>query len=683
MTSAPLPDIDETANRLAEEIVDGEPSVMQIKGDVSVGKSTLLRRIRSKLSDAGKHPILVSPPSGALDVASITLTQLASQLYNGHPTSSEVSELIRSQEVQASKKHKILADWLVEGKDKFVLLCDDPTNWEAKIEDYPGSSESLAALYRTLLDTEGLRRVVTGYLPDGRSAANIHWLKANSDPEEWLQSRPSWGDYLADHAQKLWEELSDELRERTPLVIRLMVGLVALGEAPSSLAKMYRKSLAEKLWDRCEEDPQLAPLCDAWSSLALVREGFRPNLLQVLDAPDESLDAGQLLRHCLLFKEDGHFMLHEMLRYDAKRSATAAKRKLAHAKIASDYYRPLFENAADGDVLSQALTYEMEAYYHAAASGKVPADLKPFFAEQLNLLGRYLSEQEEQYSQAAEVFSRAIGWEPEDDYAHHYRAYNLDRLGKQPQDVDLHYRKAIELRNDHPWWWSRWICFLLTRGRVENAEAAWSDAVDALAPESDFPNRQVFSELHAHVLVLALHFGQLNFAERVLRDIPKAVVSQDGQLLACQKRLHAFRLAEEHRAVVPLPYLKEGWWNEGPFRLYPELRTGHKLVRWFAARVKAVGEEMVDVHIAEIPVENSTEPSVLFSSLPVEQLHGWAVMPLKPQEGDYWEIGVYDRGGNEQHKLVINNESNFPEVDEQLFRIIPDPNRYSFGGNAQ
>ena len=682
MSWTALPEIDEQAARLAESVCAEKSGCLRIKGGLSVGKSTLLRRIKKQLEAQGMQPILIAPPAGALDAFSVSLTQLASQIYNGEPSSAEVSRLLRDQTVKAFEKHERLASWLAKGKDRFVLLCDDPVSWQGYSDSYPGRAENLSSLYRTLLDTHGLRTVVTGLMPEGRRASQDYKVHAISSPEAWLKSEEAWGSCFTENARELWEACGQDLCKKTPLAIRLMVGLMSLGETPRHLMGLQRKDLAERLWQRLSDDPELYELRQAWASLALIREGFQTKLLDVVGAPRETSKAGQLLRHCLLFEEEGQFILHEMLRADVKSYLEPSARRNVHAKIAGEYYLPLFQNLSRGEV-SKALTHEVEAYYHAATSGQAVEDLRPFFAEQLNLLGRYLSEQEHQFEEAASVFKRAITWEPEDDYAHHYFAYNLDYLGRRASEVEQHYREAVRLRNDHPWWWSRLICFLLTRGRIEQAESAWADALDSLVfiPNDQVAGSRVHSDLHGHVLNNALYFSQLHFADRVLNDIPETVRQNDPHLLACQRRLEALELAANGRAVVPMPDLKKGWWTEGPFELPRQLNSGHTLERWFAVRVEAVVDSKVDLRLAETPVDGVHEPEVLLATFALDQLQEWSLTTLAPKTGDYWEIGAYRRGDNEQYRLFVRDHVRFQEADEQLFRIEPDPERYRFGNS--
>src|SRR5690606_4074472 len=131
---------------------------------------------------------------------------------------------------------------------------------------------------------------------------------------------------------------------------------------------------------------------------------------------------------------------------------------------------------------------EMEAFHHASKSGDQALcdELRVFFVVQLDALGRRLSirarreQRRELYGAAATIFERALELDPGDDYAHHYLAFNLDVEGKDAQRVEEHYRQAVELQSNIVYWWSRYVTFLITRGRMAEARRAWDDALDAL-----------------------------------------------------------------------------------------------------------------------------------------------------------------------------------------------------------
>src|SRR5207244_2489950 len=121
---------------------------------------------------------------------------------------------------------------------------------------------------------------------------------------------------------------------------------------------------------------------------------------------------------------------------------------------------------------------------------------KPFFVEQLHIHGRVLSRDLKNYAAAARVFARAIELDDADDYAHHYLAFNTDRLAGDTALVEREYHKAIQLNPTHAWWWSRWINFLITVGRMSDARREWSVAIDELRATDGWERASVFHELH-------------------------------------------------------------------------------------------------------------------------------------------------------------------------------------------
>ncbi len=196
--------------------------------------------------------------------------------------------------------------------------------------------------------------------------------------------------------------------------------------------------------------------------MALVRGPFSEKFLDTLpyftrlDAQTEDI-----LRYCLLYqRNEGEFILHEKLRDEAKKWLDDKKKQQIHTDLA-EFYTKEFERKNDITALSD----EMEAFHHATAARQkdILNRFRPFFVDQLDELGHALS-RTKRYAEAVEVFERAAQWDNNDDYAHHYLAYNLDIQGIEVKRVEEGYCRAIELNHRHVWWHSRWVCFLITRG---------------------------------------------------------------------------------------------------------------------------------------------------------------------------------------------------------------------------
>jgi len=268
-----------------------------------------------------------------------------------------------------------------------------------------------------------------------------------------------------------------------------------------------------------------------------------------------------------------------------------------HRKL-SDYYAAKIE----GIKLRKAtyLGRELEAFHHASESADAAAlqRFRPLFADQLNKLGRTLSKEARNFAAAADVFRQAIRWDDRNDYAHHYLAYNIDWLATDPALAESEYRRAIQLNPEHPWWWSRWINFLITVGRAREAREQWTQAVDALNLTSGDGPDTVYHSLHLWVARLLVHRAQLDFADTVLSETPALVRETDIRFRAIRDLLAALREAERVRSVFPLSVPYHDRWKGPHLEFRREIDEG-KLVQWFPAQVDDVDEETVYLVMAK------------------------------------------------------------------------------------
>ena len=159
------------------------------------------------------------------------------------------------------------------------------------------------------------------------------------------------------------------------------------------------------------------------------------------------------------------------------------------------------------------------------------------------------------------MFRLALEFDPEHPYSHHYLAFNLDWLAQEAREVELHYQKAIELQPTHPWWWSRWVSYLATRGRFRDARSAWRTALDAISVSEEGSPEWVYISLHRWVARWLLHWAELDFAEDVLRSIPSTLAERDASIQALWNLLGALRIAEQGPAVFPLTVPVTEWWS--------------------------------------------------------------------------------------------------------------------------
>lgn len=675
MSGLPIPELDECAEELTAQTLNCSERTWLISGAQSVGKSSLLRRIATTAQREGLRPILLTPPHHSLDSAAVGLTQLAAQLANGTPSSSSVEELITSQEMPRSEKQTQVAQWLNQNSERVLLLCDEPHLWSVRESDGDRFNDGVEMLLRLLLDTPGLRRIVTGHLPGPRQPDERLVLKAVFEAQSWLTSDVVWGRLLAGAAATVNDEFQVKLEGFTPLELRLLVALSAMDALPRHRTNVpRRRELAELVWTELDSRG-LDNLRQLWSELSKVRGFINEAMLQALKAPEPDTFDGELLRRCLLFAHGTGFVFHGILKLVAQTGASALED--THTALAN-YYLDRFKSGLRADVvdLDEHLGNEVEAFYHSALSGQVDTSARAYFAEQLSVLGRYLSFERKDYQAAAAVFERVVAWEPADDYAHHYLAFNLDMQALQPHRVEYHYHKAIELRTDHCWWWSRWLRFLVTRGRSEEAEQAWKDAQDELYLPRPYAPEELYRDLHGELAALLLYRSQLGFARQVLQDVPPALFGRDSFLSACLRRLKELEEVVAGRSVVPLPYLTRNWWSEGPYRLPEQLARGFVLKRWYAARLEEVKSSAVTLRLGEVSCERPERPVIQFADIDSDTFASWQLGGSPPVPGDYLEVGVYEEGEKEQLRLFVRDDVILGEEDEKLLYIVPPPDRY-------
>jgi tetratricopeptide (TPR) repeat protein len=679
-----MPEVERLVGELAREIPDtpaSASSAWHIRGPAAVGKTAVLRRLIAPLRERGLAPVLVAPPPRALDAGPWALVEAGVGLRERGLIDGCLEQLTSNRDRWAKKVGE-LCSWIEAHRDEVVLLCDEPGEWPSLRGEEPGFREH--AEEAALLMVVGLpcRRVIAGRLPAGSRPLRARMLAHLGEPISWLRDRGLWG-VLAPEAEELALVLRGRISRRSLLEVRLLVALAALGSVEMVRQwwdeRLTRRDIACKLAELLGAGvgPGERYLRNAWSRLALVRRDLDDALLGriVGPAPDERTEA--LLRRCILYSDEGAFILHWSLRLDAqaqaKRLAGAQPRKV-HRDLAR-YFKDRFALRRSADD-PRALLDEMEAFHHAARAGdeELIGDLRPYFAEQLDAWGRSLSHDFRRYVEAAQVFARACRWEPEDDYAHHYLAYNLDVAAQveRTEEIERHYCEAIRLRGDHPWWHSRWLSYLITRGRMSEARRAWSEALDALGLPDPDADRSIYENLHIWVARLLVHRGLLEFAEEVLQAIPSEVLRSHTGLQAIDRRLRALLEVRRSRAVFPLSVPCERWWN-GP-HLCPRRGRAGPLKRWMPGRIEAVEDGVVHLHLAAPPGSEGEEPAHFATVLSCADFDRWSQDERAGElsAGRFIEMAWY--GDDEEPLIRVHSSGDWEDAD--LPPLFPDPARY-------
>lgn len=239
---------------------------------------------------------------------------------------------------------------------------------------------------------------------------------------------------------------------------------------------------------------------------------------------------------------------------------------------------------------------------------------------------------------AAAVFLTAIGIDDENDYAQHYRGFNLDFEGERAQEVGERYDLAVSLQPANPRWHARRVTFLADVGRLTAAREAWGEAKSEVAGGIGGDR----ADLYAWVAGALLHQGELTFADEVLGSVPNGAA--DTTIERLRLALKARFDAQDVGVVVPAPRSWSEWWKEAPAELAIRDTEGRTLLRWSAARVEVVDEEGVQVRIAI--VENAKQPPVFGRTVLTQSRISASFLDNLPDTGlrvgQFIEVGEYE-----------------------------------------
>lgn len=682
-----LAKVDDTVGMLFDKIHSRSASprgVWQLYGRPTVGKTTTLRKLSQRLSDEGFCPLYIDAPPRALDSGAIALVRTAGALKDAQMINGKC-DLISDLEYPWENKLEVITDALKRNSDKVVLLLDEPQEWAPFFYEEAHFAQRTQRVIRSLLTENNCRCVIAGKLPDRFPAEKVLLDETAEDLTPWLLNPDNWG-VLSQFTARIVDTLKERVNNFSPLDMRL---LVALSSVTSSFEDTLRwavqnesrRDISKRFANELTGSPQLSELAQLWAKLALIRSPFPPSFLDDLIPSGLDEIAEGVLKNCLIFhfKEEDKMFMHELLRQDAWSHPdwlVPEERLKAHAKL-SELYQASFSSKLSGYTHREALAEEMESYHHAVESGDehLVSRLRVFFVDQLDHFGKTLSKLK-RYKAAADVFHRAVILDPEDDYANHYLAYNLDIEAVSSDKVELHYQKAIELEPENVWWWSRWISYLITRGRTQAARVAWGNALDALG----FPGQEgqffVYEHLHIWVARLLIHRGVLDFATEVLGEIEKQDVGYLGfnalkatGIKALQRRLKALLEARENRAVFPLSIPPEKWWD-GPHKAPLKTNEG-RLVKWLPGRIEGIDEKVIYIKVAE----RHGDPITYYDlDLPTDlfDLYSRDENSSAIAAGRFIELSYY--GSLENDPEIYVHRERLEEKD--LPPLFPNPQRY-------
>jgi len=326
-----------------------------------------------------------------------------------------------------------------------AVLVDDP--WSGSPEEAPSLfAERATDLLDEIERTPSLSLVLSR--SDRPLAGTVVELPTVADPHAVLASERWQRSSLEHVARELAEAGDARLARLSPVELRLAVALASV-KGMNAAGALQRLKTGPHAFVRTVLDALgNARFRSAITRLGVMRTPFDETTLDELLGETTASERGLML-DALLFRTDDGFVVPELLARVAKErlyTLRFAELKEAHLVAARFHERGFTAHARPASVsraidLRAVKRHEMEI-------------------EQYDKLGKTLSIRGVRASKPAllrlavdgvDAYDRALAHDPDDAYAHHYRAYNLDVLADDPAPVEAGYRRALMLRPDHVW----------------------------------------------------------------------------------------------------------------------------------------------------------------------------------------------------------------------------------------
>lgn len=384
-----------------------------------------------------------------------------------------------------------------------------------------------------------------------------------------------WGGY-ADAARALARRVPTPV-EASPLVWRLAVGAVALGAPIDAVVSRCAardtgySALVDLLVARLAERPDIERAVSRF--VALRRPVPAETLLAITAPPPEH---AALLTHALGYGEPVRLSpsLRRRLQERVGRAESVGNLRRTHAEAAA--YRRSLDGAFDpSTVLSwQGMEAWTEKVHHLASGG---AETIEEWSRQIlprrELYwdrARWLSKVEHDYAAASRVYAACAARFPDDDYARHYEAWNLEQARGDREAVIAGYRSAVDLAPANVWWNARYITALIRADRPIEARRAWALALDRIDPDGDALERDPWLAINLHHSVAEAweQRGAWATARSVLARIPArhiaAVRDARKGYASLVERIEAKEAEEWARFEVWASTLARPPWSEVP-----------------------------------------------------------------------------------------------------------------------
>jgi hypothetical protein len=545
--------------------------------------------------------------------------------------------------------------------DAVVVLLSGADQLE-RVAARGGTPGRHAADVLDLLERDATRLGMT----TARPGPNQISLPVGADLGEWLTNAEAWGP-LAPAAAEVADR-GESWRRRSPLTVRLSVGLAHLGALPTippATALTAGQALAEAVASRRSARR-------VWAAWQLVAGLTSPLSDASLDALLEGLPEGArddpLLLRCILFRHDG-WRIHPILRRVAQNPPVAAARRALPEHSSRDAGRRMVSYFRD-----QAIQLASSGSLEESASARVAALDACAMAQDEGLAQGLVDDLPDPYDhigreaaldaqRSRAAFGHALRIDGDDATAIRGIAEVADSGAVSVEATEHLFRRVIELEPYDVTSHYRLIAVLLAAGRPKAAVAAF-DATTATCSGA-LSDEQLANRFLIPVARVAVAAGNLVLASRAISLARTNIPSTEAQEL--DRLINALVETLEYGEFVGPQRLGTSWWVQ-PEVLADFDYARRPLTRWLAARIDGANLETVTVHYADIalPADPERVPERSWMEMPLSNLQ-WFVQDELPAElpGTILEIGVYGDGMDDGSTVVR-------VVDVELVQL-PEP----------
>jgi hypothetical protein len=184
-----------------------------------------------------------------------------------------------------------------------------------------------------------------------------------------------------------------------------------------------------------------------------------------------------------------------------------------------------------------------------------------------------------------------------------------------------------------PYRWGRLLCSEMIGTKAW--EVYWREA---LAETADANPEDRARALHLSQARLALHFGELSIAKRILDQIDPQFWQLEPACGAMQRYLDSL-WEGQYRSCVPLDWLEPRWWYKAPFLVADQLDRAD--LRELIHGLVYINDDQLIIDGSHYKMDAHIPPRNMTTRIPMER---WKTFTdAIPKEEDFVEIGSYNQ----------------------------------------